>query len=267
MRPRGAKSISAMVRVKNEEEWLYQSVRSIVNEVDEVVLIDNLSTDATPDIIRRLVAEHPGKVTAFAYPHTIARQGREHIELAASKEGRRSPRLLPNFYNWCMGQCTKAYILKWDGDMIATPEFHDALLAFRNARQQVLWFPGLNVHPSRECAVKDVPPPLTPQPGMQGRIPSIADSEPRLFWRRFAAYSSHWFCEGLSSPYDQPPFRLVWPDPAYLHMALCRTVPFGNSSPNGETHAALLASVVPGEPLKPSHLGALARWQGAVTGR
>lgn len=254
-----------MVRIKNEEEWLYQSVRSVVDDVDEVVLIDNLSTDATPDIIRHLVAEYPEKVTAFAYPHSIARQGREHIELSASRGDRRSPRLLSNYYNWCMARCSKPYILKWDADMVATPEFHHAVTAFRNASQQVLWFPGLNVHPSMECAVKDVPPPLIPQPGAQGRIPAIADSEPRLFLRRFASYSSHWFSEGLGSPYDQPPFRLRWTDPAYLHMALCRAAPFGNSSPNDEVHAALLASVVPGEPLKPSHLAALARWQPMAT--
>ncbi len=45
---RRVKQISAMMRVKNEEEFLAASVLSIADFVDEIVIIDNLSTDNTP---------------------------------------------------------------------------------------------------------------------------------------------------------------------------------------------------------------------------
>ncbi len=48
MRPR----VSALYIVKNEEEYLPFSIRAIHEAVDEVIVVDNGSTDRTPDIAR-----------------------------------------------------------------------------------------------------------------------------------------------------------------------------------------------------------------------
>ena len=53
--PRGAKTISAMTRIRNEEEFLEEAVLSIIDIFDEIILIDNLSDDKTPAIISALV--------------------------------------------------------------------------------------------------------------------------------------------------------------------------------------------------------------------
>ncbi len=50
----GERTISAMERVRNETEFLYPAVESIADAVDEIVLVDNLSSHATPAIIERL---------------------------------------------------------------------------------------------------------------------------------------------------------------------------------------------------------------------
>src|SRR5208282_2632090 len=67
------KRISAMMRVKNEEAFLRASAESILPLVDEIVIIDNDSTDATPRIARDLARSHPGKIRVCHYPHAVAR--------------------------------------------------------------------------------------------------------------------------------------------------------------------------------------------------
>src|SRR5262245_30331261 len=95
----GQKQVSAMVRVRNEEEFLYASVKSIVDCVDEIVIVDNLSTDRTPLIIGALRGEHPDKVVSYRYPYDIRRVGRENWEMTLRPNGRLSPHLLGNYYN------------------------------------------------------------------------------------------------------------------------------------------------------------------------
>src|ERR1700722_12877493 len=108
------KRISVMMRIKNEEAFLRASVESILPLVDEVVIIDNNSTDATPLIAQELAQSYPGKIKVCQYNHVIARVGSENQALASTRAGRKSPQLLANYYNWCMRQCRMNYILKWD---------------------------------------------------------------------------------------------------------------------------------------------------------
>jgi Tfp pilus assembly pilus retraction ATPase PilT len=82
-----------------------------------------------PDIASR----SPKKVKALSYPYNIARYGEEMLMLAASKGGKKSPSYLPNYYNWTTAQCAGPYILKWDGDTIATDALAPALERFRQA--------------------------------------------------------------------------------------------------------------------------------------
>jgi hypothetical protein len=118
--------ISAMLRVRDEEEFLHAAVSSIADLVDEIVLVDNQSTDRTPEIVRQLASEHSDKVAVHAYPHPVARVGAEQ---AAAARGRREAgvRTLAEYYNWCLARCREPFVLKWDGDMIALPAFADWL--------------------------------------------------------------------------------------------------------------------------------------------
>jgi len=50
-RPMG---VSALVRVKDEEEWVEASLRSLEGFADEIIVIDNGSTDSTLDRVRAL---------------------------------------------------------------------------------------------------------------------------------------------------------------------------------------------------------------------
>jgi glycosyltransferase involved in cell wall biosynthesis len=66
--PNRAQGLSAIVRVKDEETWLEASIRSIATVADEIVIGDNGSTDRTPEILKHLEGELPGRVTVMRRP-------------------------------------------------------------------------------------------------------------------------------------------------------------------------------------------------------
>ena len=58
MRP----TLTALYLVKNESEFLPLSVATVIHQCDEVVIIDNESTDGSNEIGRKLQEDNPGKV-------------------------------------------------------------------------------------------------------------------------------------------------------------------------------------------------------------
>jgi glycosyltransferase involved in cell wall biosynthesis len=217
--PQGQKTISAMIRIRNEEEFLESAVVSIIDIFDEVILIDNLSDDTTPAIISDLSSRFP-KVKAYRYEHQIARAGRENVELAKAPGEKRSPRLLANYYNWCLAKCTMKYTVKWDADMIATPELASAVEKFQQSPAQVMCISGANVHPNRTHYINT-----------DGFYSSIEDYEPRLFVRRFARYVDDGRkYEVFRSPYQGRHWWSTYKPLVFLHMKYCKVSPEGNWS-------------------------------------
>jgi glycosyltransferase involved in cell wall biosynthesis len=231
---RPPKKISAMMRVKNEVEFLERSINSVIDLVDEMVIVDNCSTDGSAEVIADFANRFP-KVKAFSYPHKIARYGEETSKLAATKEGRKSPSYLPNYYNWCAAKCTKPYILKWDGDTIATNALATVLERFRQSRTQILCHTGLNLHPDRTCTIAGRP---------------LEDMEPRLFYKPFSTYNNYkGYVETFWSPYlwHYPSFNEVEPEPLYFHMKFCKIDRFSNMSKDLQIREAVLSER--GDPL------------------
>lgn len=113
------RGVSAMLRVKNEEHNILYCLSSILDVFDEVVLIDNGSTDATAELVRTFNArhDHGNKVLVFSYPFQIARCGGEH--LATPEDSIHS---LAYYYNWCLSRCRYAYVFKVDADMVVLPQ-------------------------------------------------------------------------------------------------------------------------------------------------
>jgi len=215
---RPPKKISAVMRIKNEEEFLERSVNSIIDLVDELVFIDNCSTDRSPEIIADFCARYPAKVKAFNYPHKIARYGDEMLKLGATKKGRKSPSFLPNYYNWSTAQCAGPYVLKWDGDTIATKALAPVLQRFRQSKMQILCHTGINLHADRTCYIAGRP---------------LEDMEPRLFYKLFSTHDHYKeYCETFWSPYawHYPSYCEFEPEPLYFHMKFCKTDRFSNMS-------------------------------------
>jgi glycosyltransferase involved in cell wall biosynthesis len=138
------KPISALIRVRNGEEFLAVSTESIIKVVEEVVLIDNRSCDATPKIIEQLAAKYPNKILSFRYDHDVVPVGEDSHEL--NEKDPASPRLLHNYYNWCMVKCRQPFVMKWDDDMVATSQLIDNIEKFKNSRFLQFDFGGHNVN-------------------------------------------------------------------------------------------------------------------------
>jgi len=228
----GPRRISAMVRARNEQEFLYPAVKSIVDQVDEVLVVDNLSRDGTPEIIRRLAAEHPDKLVALAYPHRIARQGWEQKDAI---EGRGA--LLPahEYCNWILERCANPFVLKWDADMVALPAFARWLERWRASDKLVMAFRGVNVHPDRShllaarCTDRAQLEAQLGRPGLPEWATSLTyDSvEPRLFPLWEARFDGSWgWVEAHVSPFffgtQRRRTRLTPDDPCFLHMKFCK---------------------------------------------
>lgn len=254
-----------MVRVRNEAEFLGPAVRSIASLVDEVVIIDNASTDATPTVIGELARELPA-VRALAYPYRVARAGREH--LTAVHEGKRHPhRRLSTFTTWALQQCRHPFVLTWDADMLAGPELRAAWEQWRSGPYLSMWFKGLNAHPdrvhllgARSSDPKVIARPLARDhpPGWTRRM-TDAPGETRLYPRFLARFddSRFWWCESLRSPFTfglAPPsnrlarhYKLAVTSPLYLHLKYWKRSPNANHSP--DFRAMLQGNIATGPPL------------------
>ncbi|QYJ03276.1 hypothetical protein KUV85_13160 [Nocardioides panacisoli] len=110
---------TAVLRVKNEAASLPFVLPPLFEAVEEIVLVDNLSDDGTPEVARE-TAERCGaadRLRVFTYPFNVSRCGQEHLETPAA-----SVHSLTHFYNWSFSHVRTRYSLKWDGDMVLTPE-------------------------------------------------------------------------------------------------------------------------------------------------
>lgn len=226
------KEITAMMRVKNEEEFLMPAILSIIDSVDEFVILDNLSSDKTPEIIKNLKKRYPRKIFSYKYPHLIAKIGKESEKLA--NQDRNSPSHIVNFTNWCMDRCTKPYILHWAGDHIATAELHQSIKKFRKSSYQLYRSVGLNIFPDLRHSLKTIK--HRKKIGAAFFLDSLESylnehmqPEFRIFPKRFSRYSSKDFpfLENFYSPFLKFP-KYIYNDKniSHLHLKYCKKNPY-----------------------------------------
>lgn len=112
-RPQG---ISAIVRVKDEEEWIEPCLRSVADAVDELIVVDNGSTDRSPDILNALARQFASKMKLFFRP------GEEFVAIS----------------NFGLAQTHYRWILKWDADFVA---YTSGPRSIANLRQRLFRLP------------------------------------------------------------------------------------------------------------------------------
>jgi glycosyltransferase involved in cell wall biosynthesis len=262
--------ISAMLRVHNEEELLAAALRSIADLVDEIVCVDNRSTDRTPEILRDLAAEFPGKTVVLGYDHAVARVGGETRRLAETASGRRSPSLSANFYEWCRKRLRHPYALKWDADMVALPELADAVRRWRAGRALGLVFSGANLHSDRRHLAKSR---STDREALAARLRGVGlprwvtalerdAPEPRLFPRHFVRYTTRiGWTQSPDGPFrDAPPTTGIWQReeaPQFLHLKFWKRDPYSNYT--DDLAAVIAGNLAPGELIPEKWRGALER--------
>ena len=103
--------LSAMLRIKNEEEFIGPCLQSINNIFDEIVIVDQGSTDKTMDLVGTY--KDATKTTVYRFPYESRPNGPGHGDQPYDVHNR------AYFYNWCFSKTTCKWVSKWDGDMIA----------------------------------------------------------------------------------------------------------------------------------------------------
>ena len=104
-----------MLRIKNEEMNIKNVLIGIVNVFDEIILVDNNSTDKTLAIVNELKEENvelSNKLKIYNYPFQVAKCGIDNFNTHPD-----SLRSLAYFYNYSLSKCNFSYVMKWDGDM------------------------------------------------------------------------------------------------------------------------------------------------------
>ncbi len=119
--------VSALLRVKNEEEKIHYCLMSIMDIFDEIVLVDNGSEDKTLDVVRKFKENHDkeDKIKIYSYPFQMACYGPEHFSTPED-----SVYSAVYYSNWALSHCSVKYVCKWDGDMFFRKKANRSFKAF-----------------------------------------------------------------------------------------------------------------------------------------
>ncbi len=225
------KEISAMLRVKNEEEYLYNSVTSIIDYVDEVVLVDNQSTDRSPEIIKQLKNMYPQKIKSYNYLYPMTKVGKPSKDLAL--KNKKSPFHIVNFTNWCLGKCTKPYILHWAGDHLATPEMKQSIKKFKESPHQLYFSRGLNIYPDLKHSIRTIKNKHNLEKYFFGGafdnyLTKNTFNECRIFPKKFSCYSFDFpYLESFTNPFLSFTKYIYFDKKImYLHLKFCKKDPY-----------------------------------------
>lgn len=104
--------ISAFGRLYNAEDFLEKTVESHIQYFDEIILVNNNSTDNTEEICIKLEKKHPDKVKFYNYPHEVYKIWTKKYN--STKDN--SIHSLSYYYNWTLSQTTHRYTIKLDDD-------------------------------------------------------------------------------------------------------------------------------------------------------
>jgi len=119
--------ISAVIRLKDEGEWLDTCLQSIVDVFDEIILCtQGDQKDDTIDICQRWIKKTPNRIYHHHYEFNSRPNGPGHKKQPYDKFAR------SYFYNWSFAKASADnWKCKWDGDMIAIDglkdQFQDAM--------------------------------------------------------------------------------------------------------------------------------------------
>lgn len=141
LKPKKA-TVSAVFRVKNAEATLWLSYLSIVPLCQEVIIIDNASTDATATIITRIQKHCEQLGIAFVtqtYNRPIATFGSTY-QAKLEEDNRQS---IADYYNFAFSHVTSDYAIKADAGCIFFPKALKALKQAIDANRPLMRMRGI----------------------------------------------------------------------------------------------------------------------------
>lgn len=207
MSKRRKPGISVLIATQNEEAVVEACIRSFLDFGDELIVVDNGSTDGTKEIVRSLQSQHPKKIGFFDVPDLPDLHHNRQYAFERSS------------YEWIF-RADSDYVAYTSGDRDIL-RFRDWLLKRRKTlRPEGIYVPQVNV----SCDYWHTGALLKPG-GMQGNLDRWylppPTSKPMLrFFRHFPGFRfkrrGRW--EGVRF---QPLIkRIVWPEPIWMHCTI-----------------------------------------------
>lgn len=138
--------ISALMRIKNGEEFLAQSIESHLPFYDEIVAVYNSCTDNTVTILEGLANRYPNKLRVFHYePEVFPVLSKAHQQTNSD-----SIHSMANYYNFALMQARFSYAVKLDDDHLAIAQALATAVAqirrdIARNRQSLYTFSGINL--------------------------------------------------------------------------------------------------------------------------
>lgn len=137
--------VSILLRIKNEESTIKNAILSIVDLVDEIIVVNNMSTDKTRNIILELEDIYDN-IYCYDYNINIPSVGLEHAKHVANN----SNNTFGTYYNWCLSKATRRYCIKWDGDFTGIKNnFKNMIDLYKlktNNAKLSIWFTGASLY-------------------------------------------------------------------------------------------------------------------------
>lgn len=138
------RGLSAVIRAHNEQANIYKCITQLAPYLDEVIAVDNCSSDGTYQEMMRAQAEH-FNVKIHSYSIKPPRVGAPH-RLAVQSN---SSNTLGRYYNYCLAQTTTHNFIKWDADFLPIAANLKEMLARFQLRDRSdcfsVWFSGLSI--------------------------------------------------------------------------------------------------------------------------
>lgn len=108
--------ISWVARLKNSDDFLEKIIESYIPYLDEIILVNNLSTDKTKEICKKLVKKYPKKIKYFEYPYAL------WWYVWDKDYPTNSIYSMAYYTNWCFSKSKYKYVMRLDDDNLPIAE-------------------------------------------------------------------------------------------------------------------------------------------------
>lgn len=122
--------LSGIMRLKNEAQFVADSIDSCIDALDELIIVYNDCTDDTPNIVERKRKQYPDKIKVYPYKYHLLAYNltKEEFEYAMSLP-EASPVLFCNQCNFALSKVQYKYAVLIDPDQLY---FTDELKKWRD---------------------------------------------------------------------------------------------------------------------------------------